>query len=112
MLACPEHCCNSNHGAVLCFMHSAFDRTRLTQPVRAGGIAAASDLRGCKKVRSMAGAKVSAIADLTTCPASQVESLDVQHILSHHAIPAGAPGSFACVPTHCLSTTCFFLVLM
>ena len=54
------------------------------------------DLRGCKKVRALAKHNVQAVLDLCTCSAQQADEMDVQSVLSHHAIPAGSRGSYAC----------------
>jgi hypothetical protein len=53
------------------------------------------DLRGCKKVRALASHNVHAVLDICTCSAEELEHLDVQSILKHHAVPTGARGSYA-----------------
>lgn len=55
-----------------------------------------TDLRGCKKVRALSSHNVHAILDLCTCSPEELESLDIRSILSHHAVPAGARGSYSC----------------
>jgi hypothetical protein len=55
----------------------------------------AADLKGCKKVKSLASRNLGAVLDLCTCSAEEAEGLDVASMLRHHAIPAGSPGSYS-----------------
>lgn len=60
------------------------------------------DLRGCKKVKHLAGGKTAPCVDLCTCTAQEALEMNAARLLKH-CITAGGPGSYACAP---LSSCC------
>ncbi|NJR42718.1 MAG: hypothetical protein HC767_08670 [Akkermansiaceae bacterium] len=57
----------------------------------------AEGLKGSKKFRALASSNVQCITDLSTCSPEEADEMDVKSVLRHHAIVAGAPGSYS----HC-----------
>lgn len=53
------------------------------------------ELKGTKKVRALASANVQSLTDMSTCSVEEADAMDVKSDLRHHAVVAGAPGSFS-----------------